>query len=592
MFFKPRNESGQLFAAVLIITAFVLFITLIIITGSQLYFQNSSYSIESEKAVALAEAGVDKAIASLNITGGAYNGDEEVNLGEGSFSVNVVSQDAATKLIEAIGYVPGKQKPKIKRKVKIKLTKGTGISFIYGIQVGEGGMDLGNDNVVAGSVYSNGSITAKNNNQVSGDIWVASAPQATPDQTQDCVGVNCQDFLFGKNIGGEVILDLAQSFTLSQSNNLNRVKVKMKKTGNPSDVTVRIMADKNNKPDKNTVLATGNLNSNLVTSEYGWVEVAFDKTPALLAGTTYWLMVDTSLDSSNYWSWQNDLARSYGMGTAYWSDDWQKGNPVWSEISGDLSFEIIMGGSPNVVDSEQVFSVGGDVHANTIKNLTIQGSAYYKTIITSMASSYFPDSEDPSPKTFPISDANVESWKAEAETNGTVTGDIDSCVSALESKKIVGNVIFNSNCSVTIKSPIWITGNLTLNTNNSLVLSSEYGTTSGIIIVDGAIELGSNNRLEGTGQGSSLLMTLSSYDSRTNGISAIKLTNIGNSGVFYASKGIIEPGNKNKFKELTAWKIKLLNNSEINYETGLSSTLFSSGPSGSFSLVKGSYQVK
>ncbi|MBI2600132.1 hypothetical protein HYW43_04425, partial [Candidatus Daviesbacteria bacterium] len=205
----------------------------------------------------------------------------------------------------------------------------------------------------------------------------------------------------------------------------------------------------------------------------------------------------------------------------------------------------------------------------------------------------YPGSADAPPKVFPISDANVTDWKSQVDKPETTTiGDITSCVSSLGPRKIVGNVNFNSGCNVTIKSPIWITGNLTLNSNNILTLDSSYQGTSGVIITDGTIEMNSNNHLNGTGVGNSLLMALTSYDSRTNGISAVKVNSNGNSGVYYASTGIIEPGTGNTFKELTAWKIKLINSSIIDYETGLSSSLFTSGPSGSYSIVKGTYQVK
>ena len=179
----------------------------------------------------------------------------------------------------------------------------------------------------------------------------------------------------------------------------------------------------------------------------------------------------------------------------------------------------------------------------------------------------------------------------------TSVGDINDCVSTLGPIKIVGNVTFNSGCNVIIKSPVWITGTLTLNSNNVLTLDSSYGETSGVIIVgqDGAtgkVILNSNNHLNGTGVGSSLLMVLSTFDSRSNNEDAIAVNSNGNTGVYYAGTGIIAPGTGNAFKELTAWKIRLINSSSIDYETGLSSSLFTSGPSGSYSLVKGTYQVK
>lgn len=610
------NQKGQMLVVVIIALAVVFFTVLSMIAGAQIYFSNSTYTLNAEKAIALAEAGVDKALASLNKTGGNYIGESETSLGDGSYSVVVTSIDVGAKVLESTGYVPSKSKPKARRTVKITASRGIGTAFVYGVQVGEGGLTLGNSNIINGTIYSNGSISTTgggNKNEIFGDVWVAGGPQATANQQTDCSGVNCSDFIFGTTVLGLLQLDVTQSFRpdVSLSNVLNKISLKVKKIGNPSDVTVRILADKTGEPDKNQVLASGTLFANLVSTNYGWIDVTLDTLPTLTAATTYWIMIDTSSNSSNYWSWQNDLAKSYNCGNpdqclAKWSPDWKAGNPTWTQINGDLSFKTYMGGAPTSIDGGVGKDIvvkkdnqgnGGNVHANTIKKITMQGDAYYQTIQDSTAVNYHPNSSDPPPKVFPISDANVLDWENQAQNNGVTTGNITTCVNILGPGKIVGNVTFDSHCTVTIKSPIWITGNLTFNTNNTLTLSSEYGSTSGVIVVgDGAsggiVNLGSNNKLQGTGVGSSLLMVLSNYDSRSNGTSAIVINNTGNSGVFYASKGIIEPGNKNTYKELTAWGIKLINNSTLDYETGLSSTIFQSGPSGTYSLVKGTYQVK
>lgn len=590
------NQSGQILLLVFVALGVVLFTVLSIVAGAQLYYQNSSYSLDAEKATAIAEAGVDKALNSLNITGGSYNGETETVFGDGSYSVLITTQDAGTKIIQSTGYVPNKAKPRAKRTIKITSSRGIGTSFVYGVQVGEGGLSLGNGNVITGSVYSNGSISANENNQITGDIWVAGGPQGSPDQQTDCTGGNCQDFIFGKVVNGT--LDVAQSFQATSSGSLNKVSLKLYKVGNPPDETVRLMGDNNGKPDKNNVLARGTLYSSLVTNSppgYGWIDVTFNVLPNITANTTYWVMIDTTADSNNYWVWQEDLAQSYSRGRPAWSPSWGTGNPTWNLFSQDLSFKTIMGGGQTSVSAHDDFNVGGNAHANTISGLNIAKDAYYQSISNSSVGGVsHPGSPDPPPKVFPISDANVTDWKEQVNKPETTTiGDITDCVSMLGPRKIVGNVTFNSHCSVAIKSPIWITGTLTINSNNTLQLDSSYGSTSGVIVVDGTVSLGSNNQLKGTGIGSSLLMVLSTFDSLANGgTSAIVVSNTGNSGVYYASKGIIEPGNHNNYKELTAWGIRMINNSTINYETGLSSTLFSSGPSGTYSLVRGTYQVK
>lgn len=587
------RESGQVLVIVFVALGVVLFTVLSVISGAQIYYQNAAYAQDAERATALAEAGVDKALNSLNKTGGTYTGESETALGDGSYSVTITSTDAATKVITSMGYIPGKSKARAKRTVKISTSKGVGAAFVYGVQVGEGGLTLGNSNQVQGTIYSNGSITAGNSNTITGDAWVAGGPQPNPDQSTECSGSNCTDFIFGKSVSGENRLDVAQSFKSSVSQILNKVSIKIKKIGNPVDLTVRIMRDSSGKPDKNGVLTSGTLFASLVTGSYGWIDVTFATSPALSAETTYWLMLDSTSDSSNYWSWQNDLAQSYTRGAPLWSASWSTGNPTWNNISGDLSFKTFMGGTITSITGGNNFTVSGSVHANTIQNLTIAKDAYFQTIVNSTVSgTSHPGSADPAPKVFPISDANVSEWRVQASNAGARTGDLTTCPSTLSSSKIIGNVTLGSNCTVTIGSPIWITGNLTLDSNNTFKLDPAFGSTSGVIVVDGQVTLNSNNKLQGTGVGSSLLMVLSNYDSRSNNISAIAVNGNGNSGVLYAGAGIIQPGNNNTFKELTAWGISLINNSVINYETGLSSTLFSSGPSGSYSLIKGTYQVK
>src|SRR3990167_9265004 len=114
-----KNQSGQILIVVFIALGVVLFTVLSIITGAQVYFQNSQHSVDGEKAVALAEAGIDKALNSLNKTGGSYNGESETSVGDGSYSVTITSTDAATKVIEATGYMPNKTKPKLKKTIKV-----------------------------------------------------------------------------------------------------------------------------------------------------------------------------------------------------------------------------------------------------------------------------------------------------------------------------------------------------------------------------------------------------------------------------------------------------------------------------------------
>ena len=135
-----KKESGQILILVFVALGVVLFTVLFVIAGSQVYFQNSRYVAQAESATNIAEAGLDKALASLNATAGSYSGEEETMMGDGSYSVEVIPVSTSTKIIESTGYIPNKLSPKAKRKIKIQVSKGIGTSFNYGVQVGDGGL--------------------------------------------------------------------------------------------------------------------------------------------------------------------------------------------------------------------------------------------------------------------------------------------------------------------------------------------------------------------------------------------------------------------------------------------------------------------
>lgn len=574
----------------------VLFTVLFIISGSQIYYQNSQYSYQAESATMIAEAGIDKALASLNKTGGSYNGEQETVFGNGSYAVTVTDKDAVTKVLKVTGYIPNKANPKSTRIIEIQASKGVGISFVYGLQVGTGGIEMGNGATFNGSVYSNGDILGGNTSIFQGDVWVAGAGQAISDQQNDCFGVNCLDYVFGKSVGGENRQYVAQSFKPSTSGNLNKISVKLKKTDSPANPTVRIMRDSGGKPDKNGVLATGMLSANLVTGQYSFVDVTFDTTPNLNGDTTYWIMIASqALDNTNYWIWSNDLAQGYTRGLPKWSVDWQAGNPVWNNISGDLGFKTYMGGAATRVNLSSGSVIYGNVHANIITgNLTITKDAYYQTLGPAVVvqGTKYPDSTDPPPTVFPISEANITDWENAAEEIGVHNGDITGCPAVLGPGKIVGNVSLGNSCNIKVIAPVWITGTLGTGNSTKFTLDSSFGPSSGMIIVDGKVNLGNGVDFLGSGADGSYLMLFATYNSILNNDAAISSGNSSISGILYAPNGEVELANGASFREITAWKIELGNSAVLNYQSGLAKTFFSSGPSGSFALVKGTYQVK
>lgn len=594
--FKPlfNSEQGQVFVLATIVLTLVMFNTLAIISRSVLFKSNTTLTVDSAQALNLAEAGIDKAVASLNATGGAYNGESEtVVSGVGSYSVEVSSKDSTTKIVEATGFVPNKANPLVKKTVKILISKGIGAAFYYGIQVGEGGFEMSNNSVINGSVYSDGNITMANNAQITGDAYVAGGVQPTADQQSDCADPNCGDFIFGKSIGGQSQLDVAQSFEPTANNVLNKISLKLKKFGSPPDLTVRILGDNAGVPNKNQILGSATLTANLVTSSYGFVDIAFSPPISLSADTPYWILLDTTSDSANYWSWSEDTTQGYTRGGAYYSPDWQAKSPSWTKINADLGFRTYMGGVATSIIGSNGAAVLGNAHANTLDFLTIGQGAYYQSAQSISAKSYFPNSPDPATIPMPLSDGNIQEWKDSAAALGLYNGDITSCPSTLVGGKYVGSITLPSNCTVVVESPIWVTGNFTMSNSDIVKLDPSFNSASGTVVVDGTISMGNGNAIKGSGTTGSYLIVLSTYDSKDDPLQtpAINIINSGNTGIVYTNQGIINIANGNTLTQITGWKLILGNDVVINYDQGLASAFFSSGPGGSFSAIKGTYQA-
>lgn len=612
-----KNQLGQVFILALIVLSIVTISTVAIIGGAYTFNRNSKNSTELIQATNLAEAGIDKAVSSLNKTGGSYNGENETFIGPGSYSVTITSKDATTNIVQATGYVPSKSNPKAKKTIQIQISKGAGISFVYGMLIGNGGITMGNGSTINGSIYSNGNILGGNNETITDTVIVAGGTQPTANQQSDCISPNCQDYFFGKNVSGENRLDLAQSFKPTTTAVINKVSLKLRKCGNssctvigsPPNATIRILGDNGGKPDKNNVLTSGTLSANLVTNQYGFVDVTFNSTPTLSADTTYWIMMAAqSLDNSKYWAWSEDTLQGYTRGSPAWSADWQAHTPAWSNISGDLGFKAYMGGvTTSIIMGPNGSKVNGNVYANTISNLAIGGDAYYgssETISnTTVSGSNCPNSHchpgsvDQPPVAMPISDSNISDWKDQAacygDPNCVYTGDINGCPTTIGPGKFVGNFTTANTCTIKVKTPIWLTGNLTVGNGITFKMDPSLGSYSGVIIVDGQSTFSNTDDLQGTGQPGSYLTLLSTYNSSQHGgLTAIDTGNSSITGILYAPYGILTLANNANFKEAIAWQLNVGTGTILTYDSGLISTFFSAGPSGAFSVIKGSYLSK
>lgn len=565
-----RTQSGfaALLAMVIVLsTALVVIGSVNLMTVTEQKIIKNSF--RSAQAYYTAETGVEDSVYRL-IKGKNYLASNSLDVTSGSAAINI-SGSGSQKTIT----VSGQQDNRF-RNLKAVLNVSTEeVSFYYGVQVGEGGLTMSNNSQVQGSIYSNGPIQGANGATLTGNVWVASIPA---DVNQQSTVVNA-DFIFGQS--GNPI-DAAQSFTPSTSDKIIKISLYLKKAGSPTDKTVRLLTDNGNKPSK-TLVGSGSygtlISSQISQSNYGWVDVTLNTPTNLQSGVKYWIVVDTSADANNYFFWGKDSTDVYSGGTGQYSPNWNASSPVWTADNGDLAFKAWLGETPNSLNS---VAVGGSAHANTISSCAIAGDAYFQSISGSTVGGIqHPASPDPAMENMPISNANINDWKTQAEAGGIFNGNYNltnGAVASLGPKKIVGNLTLSNNADLTLTGTVYVTGTINISNGGKLRLGTGYGDNSGVILTDGQISVSNNAVFYANGAGS-YIMILS-----TKSGTAITIANNANTVIFYANQGAVDISNNAILKEVTAYQISLSNGAQIIYESGLASAKFSSGSGATWSI--------
>ncbi len=471
------------------------------------------------------------------------------------------------------------------RKTRTRITAGVGVAFNYGLQTGNGGLTFSNNASIIGNVYANGDIVGAPGASITGTAVAANSLSQLVDQANDTPTTPTYSINFRAVAASQ---DFAQSFTVSTSSPVNKIQLYIKKVGSPANATVRITNNSSGAPGTNT-LTTGTLSASTVTTNYGWNDVVFVSNPQLIAGTTYWLVVDSGSQSpANYYT--------VGANTAYTSGTARVGQygSAWSDTTpGGLDgyFTVVLGGVTSTIDNVRIGSAGtGDAWAHEVTDSTITGNLYCQAG-NNNNKSCDTSRPDPSPVGFPISDANIAQWKLDAADGGTITGDYTPTgdFSSLGPKKIAGNLIIPANHTLTVTGTLWVTGMITAGNGAILRLDSTYDANSGVVISDGRVNLSNSVSFEGSGDSNSYVLLVTTSDcpasSSCGGANAVDISNNVNLVIINAQRGTISISNNTTVKEITAEEIILGNNVEITYESGLTNVNFSSGPGGAWNIV-------
>lgn len=564
------------------------FVGILILGAGGLFGYTTEYAryergaIANSQALALAEAGIDKAIYELNQNAN-YTGETGTALGAGTISISIASDGSSGKRITAIGYVPSSANPRATRTVKATANINTSVvSFRFGVQVGEGGISMNNGSRITGNVFSNGSVSGSGD--ITGDVTVAAATASSPNQSWT---VQTGDLHVADTADRAYV---AQSFRPTSGATLNRVSLLLKKTGTPGDANVRVVTDAGGSPST-SVLVNGVVSASWITASYAYADVALDALATLSANQTYWIVVSGNVSDTDHYIWGLDGAGGYGNGAAKTSVDWNASS-TWLPVAGDLDFKIYLGSGTTTISGVEV---EGDAAAQRLSNCEVGGDAFYREISScSVGGVSHPGSTPAVPGSMPISDGQIDAWEATALSGGTIAGPYTiTNTQTLGPKKINGNLTVTG--TLILSGPVWVNGNITFANNADLTVAPGIGANGAIMIADspgnesgqGTVTFANNVLVSGNGTAGSFPMVIST---NTSG-SAMTLSNNSDGVIMYASRGTIALSNNASANQITAYRLQLSNNADVTYLSGLQNASFTNGPGGSWAIVPGSYVI-
>ncbi|MFA6274498.1 MAG: hypothetical protein WC662_05035 [Candidatus Paceibacterota bacterium] len=262
------------------------------------------------------------------------------------------------------------------------------------------------------------------------------------------------------------------------------------------------------------------------------------------------------------------------------------GSIIGTHSGNRINGTAISAGPSGLISAMNIGQNGtGNAQAHTINDSTVEGNLY---CITGSGNNKVCNSSlpDPDPIPMPITQVMIDQWKADANINNdTVVGNLTiSTPTQLGPKKITGNLTINAN--LTLTGTVYVVGNIITANNVHVSLSPSYGTTGGILITDGPVNLSNNVVFEGSGSANSyiMLLTTSSCPSGCGSTYALEIANNVGAVILNAQNGTAHMNNNVTLNEVVANRIVMDNNAVVNYLSGLANMSFTSGPSGGWNI--------
>ena len=229
-------------------------------------------------------------------------------------------------------------------------------------------------------------------------------------------------------------------------------------------------------------------------------------------------------------------------------------------------------------------TIGEDAYVDICQNSNVSSTLTCSTSTNCTAPVIEELTEEITTTSLPISQSQIDQWKEEAKSGGTI-GDYTLSGKqkvSLGPQKIEGKLTVQDTAKLTVTGTVWVTGEIVIQNSAQVFLDkNSYGSLSGVIITDSKITVQDTPKISGSGEVGSYLMLLSTLF----GDPAIVVQNSPELDIIYTSQGRIQLQDSIKLRQVSGWGLRLQNKAHVIYELGLQDSSFSSGPGGSWQVT-------
>ncbi len=230
-------------------------------------------------------------------------------------------------------------------------------------------------------------------------------------------------------------------------------------------------------------------------------------------------------------------------------------------------------------------TVTKNAYGSVINNCTVNGNTYSPVLPTNCVVSGT-KTITPAPTPLPLPNVDTNYWRSAATNGGVISGNYTLSTNAsLGPKEITGDMTLNGNAVLTLTGPLWVHGTFTMNGNSQLILADSFGVNGTVILLDhptdkanqGILVLNSNAAVKKNTQGGYILFVSTNQTNNCTVAAATFNSNSSAAGIV-AKDGCVHNNSNSNLISLAARQIVLDSNTQITYETGLSSELYLPGP--------------